>query len=320
MVFSRLTSQSILSGKKHDVNKDCSCTCSDRQLTLTHQDFCPEPLDRLPIASTVTEELYSVCLSVKKNSINGFNVSIQETRKNMSQYQPPQPPYSQQGFGQAQTQNEPQWQQQSPMQPYPPQYQPPMSPPKKKSHKGLFIVLGVILAVALIACVGIAALLAAGGNAVQHAVNQASTQVAQQTTQVSQPTSQPTAAAHAIGQPVQVGDWLVTINSVKTSKGSDLSIPKSGNTYLIVDVTVKNTSSTNQDVSSLIQFNLKDSTGLAYTETITDFTRSPDGAVTPGSLLRGQIVFEVPLSEHTFTFSFQSDLTGSDITEWHISI
>lgn len=135
--------------------------------------------------------------------------------------------------------------------------------------------------------------------------------------QATQSTSQTT---NTIGKSVPVGHWLVTVNSIKTSKGSQFSMPKSGNIYLVVDVTVKNTSSTNQNVSSLGMFNLKDSTGQQYTETLTDFTKLPDGAVTPGSLLRGQLAYEVPISEHTFTFAFLSDLTGNDITEWHIPI
>jgi Domain of unknown function (DUF4352) len=120
---------------------------------------------------------------------------------------------------------------------------------------------------------------------------------------------------------VQVGDtWVVTINSVKTNPGSDFTKPKSGNTFVIVDVTVKNISSSNQTVSSLLMFNLKDATGQQYNEAITDFTKAPDGTVTPNSLLRGQLVYEVPSTDHTFTFSYQSDLTGSDITVWNVNI
>jgi Domain of unknown function (DUF4352) len=181
------------------------------------------------------------------------------------------------------------------LQPYPPQYQPPMPPPPppKKSHKGLFIVLGVIPAIALLACVGISALVLAGGNAAQQTLNQTSTQVSQQITQAVQPTTAPTQA--------------------------NAPSPKVGVPY-VVDVTVKNTSSSNQSVSSLGMFNFKDSTGQQYTETITTSTKPPDGTVTPGSLLRGQLVYEVPTSQHLFTFAFQADFGGTDLTEWNLSI
>ena len=83
---------------------------------------------------------------------------------------------------------------------------------------------------------------------------------------------------------MQVGDtWVVTVNSVKTNTGSEFSQPKSGYTYLVVDVTLKNTSSSVQPVSSLMMFSLKDQTGQKYTETFTDFAKAtPEGKVSPG--------------------------------------
>jgi flagellar basal body-associated protein FliL len=238
----------------------------------------------------------------------------------MSQYQPPSS-YPPQGHGQPQPpqplppqppmyQPQQQWQQS----PQPPIYQSQQPPRPRKSRKRLWLIIGVVVALLVVV---IAVVSGGGKNA---PTSNTGTNTSSNSNQVTQPASQPTAVANAIGKPVQVGDWLVTVNSVKTSKGTEFSTPKSGDTYLVVDVTVKNTSSTNQTVSSLVQFNLKDSTGQQYTEALTDFAKPPDGAVTPGSLLRGQFAYEVPLSEHTFTFSYQSDLTGSDITEWHVSI
>jgi hypothetical protein len=65
-----------------------------------------------------------------------------------------------------------------------------------------------------------------------------------------------------VGDQVKVGDsFVVTVNSVKTSKGDLFTKPKSGNTFLLVDVTVKNTSKQAQNVSSPLSFNLKDSEG-----------------------------------------------------------
>jgi hypothetical protein len=45
-----------------------------------------------------------------------------------------------------------------------------------------------------------------------------------------------------VGDQVKVGDtFVVTVNSVKTSKGDQFTKPKTGNTFLVVDVTIKNT-------------------------------------------------------------------------------
>jgi pSer/pThr/pTyr-binding forkhead associated (FHA) protein len=149
---------------------------------------------------------------------------------------------------------------------------------------------------------------------------QATTQPTAQPT--TQPSTQPTQpGGNTIGKAVQVGNtWVVTVNNVKTSPGSEFTKPKSGNIFIVVDVSVKNISSSDQSVSSLLMFNLKNATGQLYTEAFTEFTNPPDGTVTPNSLLRGQLVYEVPSKDHTFTFSFQSDSTGSDLTTWNVNV
>ncbi len=271
------------------------------------------------------------------SNANGVGVSPQPLAV---PYQPQQPPYAQPPTSQPLPLLTPQQQWQQPMPPQqewqaqpqmyppqqyqqPPQYQPPMPPPqvtpkKPKSRKRLWLIIGVVVLV-LIVIVSVASQ-AGKGSQPTPATSQA-TQPAS-TSQQPQPTAKPTQpSGNTIGKAVQVGNtWIVTINSVKTSPGSDFTKPKSGNTFVVVDVTVKNISSSNQTVSSLLMFNLKDATGQQYTEAITDFTKAPDGTVTPNSLLRGQLVYEVPSTDHTFTFSYQSDLTGSDITEWNVNV
>jgi flagellar basal body-associated protein FliL len=225
------------------------------------------------------------------------------------QWNPQQPPYPPQQYQQ------PSYPQQPPYQ-YPPQ----VPPPKKKSHKGLFIVLGVILAVALIGCIGVAAMVNAGGQAAQQTLNQTSTQVAQLPT--TQPTSKSSTQAQTkVGVPFVVNDtWTVTVNKVTTNQGDNLlNTPKAGNIYLVVNVTLKNTSSQNQDASSLGMFSLKDSTGQTYNQNIA-FGQSPDGHVAAGSLVRGDIAYEVPKSMHNFILQFVPSFGSSELTEWNLTI
>ncbi len=191
---------------------------------------------------------------------------------------PQQPP--QQNYGQ------PQWQQQQPYSLQQPIYQqqPMQPPPRKKSKTWLWIVLGVI-AVLVLGCICASAL------------------------------------AFNAAKNVKVGDtWDVSVNSMKTSKGDQFSVPKSGNTYLIIDLTMKNISTQEQKVSSLISFNLLDSTGQKYTETLTTMSdiHPPDGKVEAGAPLRGQLVYEVPISMKDYTLSFQADITSSGQTIWDI--
>jgi hypothetical protein len=172
-----------------------------------------------------------------------------------------------------------------------------------------------VAAVLVFGCVGIAALLAAGGHAVQNATNQASTEIATAATGL--PTQQPS-EQNAAGKPIVASDtWTITLNSASTSTGSDFIKPKSGNIFLEVNVTLKNTSSSSQTASSLLMFSLIDGTGQKYDESFGVGT-PPDGAVAAGGLLRGTIAYEVPQSVHTFTLQFQPDITSSTIVQWTI--
>lgn len=124
-----------------------------------------------------------------------------------------------------------------------------------------------------------------------------------------------------VGDQVKVGNtYVVTVNSVKTSQGDDITQPQSGNTFLIVDVTLKNISNQEQDVSSLLMFTLKDITGQKYDETIVDGTTSPDGKLEAGDVLRGQIAYEVPKAQHNFTLAFEADITSGGQSIWDVSI
>lgn len=123
-----------------------------------------------------------------------------------------------------------------------------------------------------------------------------------------------------VSDQVKVGDtYVVTVNSVKTSNGDDISQPKSGNTFLVLDVTIKNTSSKEQDFSSDLQFTLKDATGQKYDQTILSGATPPDGKIAAGDLLRGQMAFEVPKSQQKFTLAFEADIISGGQTIWDIN-
>lgn len=124
-----------------------------------------------------------------------------------------------------------------------------------------------------------------------------------------------------VGQTVKVGEsWQVTVNSAKTSQGDEFTTPTAGSQFVIVDVTLKNVSSTEQNVSSAVNFSLQDSTGQKYNETILSGKTPPDGKVEAGTLLRGQLAYEVPTSQKKLTFNFEPDLLGSGQTVWDLNV
>jgi uncharacterized protein DUF4352 len=135
-------------------------------------------------------------------------------------------------------------------------------------------------------------------------------------------TSSATKSQHfKVGQQVKVGDtYVVTVNSVKTDAGDDVFKPKDGNTFLIVDVSLKNVSSKEQDLSSLLQFTLKDSSGQKYDETIVSNATAPDGKIEAGDVTKGQLAYEVPAAQKSFTLAFEADIVSGGQTTWDLSV
>ncbi len=127
--------------------------------------------------------------------------------------------------------------------------------------------------------------------------------------------STPTAAPKTfkVGDTVKLGSWTIIANKASTSAGGEFAKPKSGNIFLVVNVTVTNGGSSAQPISSIGNFKLVDSTGQSYTETIVDGLKNPpDGNVPAGAKMSGDLAFEVPKTEKTFSLYFQPDITSTD--------
>lgn len=230
----------------------------------------------------------------------------------MSQYDPSQPPQ----FPDAPVQTE--WQQPSSQPLQRPSFQSPRTP-TKKARSGLLITIGAVAV--MLALLGFAIVVQ---NHSLPAISEPATSskhLQQPTPTVSRPTPQPTLVIQAIGKPVVVdGTWTIIVHGVKTSTGDPYSAPGAGNVYLVVDVTVKNTSKHFQDMLSGNQLVLKDSTGQQSREAITDFATPPDGTIRPGGALRGLLAYEIPATAHSFFYYFQADTSGTDLTEWALHV
>lgn len=239
----------------------------------------------------------------------------------MSHYDPSQPPQAQWRHPNAPIQTE--WQQ-PPSQPLPQQpisqqsFQSPR-PPKKTARINLWITIGAVVSILTLLGIGIGV-----QNRSQSVKSTPSSSSAHQqliTQVVRRPSPQPTLVIHAIGKPVVVDStWTITVNGVKTNAGDPFSMPGAGNIFLVIDVTVKNTSTHFQDMASGIQLVLKDSAGQQFGETITDFATPPDGSIKFGKFLRGQLAYEIPATAHTFFYYFQADSKGTDLREWVLNV
>ncbi|HKV59277.1 MAG TPA: DUF4352 domain-containing protein [Ktedonobacteraceae bacterium] len=211
-----------------------------------------------------------------------------------------------------------------------PGYMPPIPP--RKSNTRMFVIIAVVL-IAVLAIGGIGVVLGRQGGA--NTTTTTPTPATGTTPSTSgntpitgdtpvsgtTPTSVAPVGNAKVGQVVQAGpNYAVTVNSVKTSTGDDISQPKTGNIYIVLDVTVKNTSTSPQDVSSFINFELQDTTGQKYDTAFTDIGTPPDQTgLQPGKLIRGQLVYEVPSSLHQFTFSYLDFLANGTLATWDIT-
>ncbi len=189
----------------------------------------------------------------------------------------------------------------------PPHYPSPQPPVQQKpSKKNKKLIIGFIAIIALFVIIGVISEVSGESK------NSAS----------STSSSQPLAKHFNIGDTVKVGDtWQAVVNNVKTDNGGQYSGLKSGDTYLVVDISLTNLSNQEQVISSALNFTLQDSTGQKYNEGIdTNTGATPDGKVAAGSPLRGSIAFEVPVVQKNFTFAFDPNIILSGQTIWDLTI
>lgn len=222
--------------------------------------------------------------------------------------QPPNPeqPYSQQPYNPPQGAVPP-----PPQHPY---YAP--QPPPKKRGKGWLIALGVIIVV-LFLCVAAAS---HGSSTPATTANTSNTTGNSDTTNTNITTNADTSTSHhKIGEVVSVDStWAITVDSVSTSQGDTINVPKTSNTFLMITMTFKNISNQQQAMSSLLGLTLRGVDGTNYQQALyTGGQGMPDGNVAAGDVTKGVVSFEVPANIKQFTLDY-SDL-GGQVQTWDIS-
>lgn len=115
-----------------------------------------------------------------------------------------------------------------------------------------------------------------------------------------------------VGDQVKLGDFVVTVNSVKDPFTSTNSLDKPKGRYVAADVTVTNNGSKTQTVSSMVCFTFNDSTGQGYNMAlVVGAPKAPDGEIAPGQSIRGTIVIDVPTTATGLQMKFKCDLFSS---------
>ncbi len=138
----------------------------------------------------------------------------------------------------------------------------------------------------------------------------------QPTTQTGQTTQPQTATTYKVGDQIQSGDYVVSVNAVRKSSGSGFVKPKEGSAYVIPNVTIQNNSKDKTTISSLLQMYVKDDEGNKYDPALTsDATGKVDGELLAGEKVKGDVGFEIPTTAKGLKFYYTAAwLTGQSIT------
>lgn len=132
-----------------------------------------------------------------------------------------------------------------------------------------------------------------------------------------------------VGDQVKIGSmWIITVNDAQVKPTTGLLPAKAGNTFLALDVTLKNISPQTNTLATSLQFVLQDSHNVSYEEEFIVATPPPaaaqNGNVPAGVTVHGQLNYQVPVSISQFTLSFKADWknydpTTSKSTVWDIT-
>lgn len=175
------------------------------------------------------------------------------------------------------------------------------TPVKKKSHGCLIAILifvGIVIIVGIVGAIG---------------VGQSKDKNPSNTGEVQSETKSSTSNVIAIGQPEQIGDFILTVNNsslaneITAANGLLKYTPDEGGQYAVINVTVENIAKSSRSFSSG-DFKIETAEGLRYTATMLPSADekflSFDG-LNPGLSVTGNLAFSVP--------------TGSDLSNFKLT-
>ncbi len=175
-------------------------------------------------------------------------------------------------------------------------------PSKKKFYKRWWV--WVLAVVVLLIVIG------ANGDSSPKKVgeNEQATAPAQQATQ-EQPQS------FKVGDQIKIGDSVVTVNKVEYSQGGQYTHPAEGNEWVNLNITIENTGTSQQYVTTMGQMYVRDGGSNSYQVAVTNKTlENPgfglDGAVIAKSKRTGWVGFEIPKTAKELQFQYNGSIFG----------
>ena len=130
-----------------------------------------------------------------------------------------------------------------------------------------------------------------------------------------QPATQPT--VYKVGDQIQLGNAIISVNQVSFSQGSEFSKPQPGDEWVDLNITIQNTSSSDQYVTTLGQMFIRDSDGNSYQVTPTDKAiadpgQGLDGQIIANSKRTGWVGFEVKQGAKGLQFQYNASVFGGN--------
>lgn len=124
--------------------------------------------------------------------------------------------------------------------------------------------------------------------------------------------NQPTQQMYKVGDKVQMGDVILTVNKVETSQGGQYTKPQSGNQWIELNLTVENTGSNQEYITTLGQMFVTDKDNNQYQTTVTSKRmENPgslglDGALIAKAKKTDWVGFEVPKTATGLKFQYNA--------------
>jgi hypothetical protein len=118
-----------------------------------------------------------------------------------------------------------------------------------------------------------------------------------------------------VGDQIKMGSSIVTVNKVEFSQGGQYSKPSEGNEWINLNITIENTGSSGQGVSTLGQMFVRDGDKNSYQVSVTNKAmENPgfglDGQILANSKRTGWVGFEIPKGAKGLQFQYNGSMFG----------
>ncbi len=118
-----------------------------------------------------------------------------------------------------------------------------------------------------------------------------------------------------VGDQIKLGNSVVTVNKVEYSQGGQYTKPADGNEWVNLNVTIENTGSSQQYVTTLGQMFIRDSEKNSYQVSVTNKAmENPgfglDGSVIAQSKRTGWVGFEIKKGATGLQFQYNGSMFG----------